>query len=127
MAVVKSKYKRIAVIGPNAADVHLGGYSGKPGRGVSVLQGIKDKVGSGATVFYSEGCKITETFPVWEEDKVVLADPALNAKRIEEAVKVAQKSEVVILPLAGNHQTPPEPFTVPTHGARATPVSLHIH
>ncbi len=28
-----SKYKHIAVIGPNAADVHLGGYSDNPGRG----------------------------------------------------------------------------------------------
>src|SRR5579859_7150858 len=30
------KLKTIAVIGPNAADVHLGGYSRDPGRGVSV-------------------------------------------------------------------------------------------
>ena len=34
----QSKYRRIAVIGPNAADVHLGGYSDAPGRGVSLLQ-----------------------------------------------------------------------------------------
>ena len=40
-----SALKSIAVIGPNAAQVHLGGYSDDPGRGVSVLQGIKDKVG----------------------------------------------------------------------------------
>src|SRR5262249_27180772 len=82
----KSKYKRIAVIGPNAADVHLGGYSGKPGRGVSLLEGIKNKVGSYAEVLYAEGCKITETSPDWDADKVVLGDPALNAKRIPEAV-----------------------------------------
>ena len=118
LPLVKSKYKRIAVIGPNAADVHLGGYSDKPGRGVSVLQGIKDKVGSGATVFYSEGCKITETFPVWEEDKVVLGDPALNAKRIEEAVKVAQKADVVILALGGNEQTSREAWAVDHQGDR---------
>ena len=42
----KEKYKRIAVIGPNAAEVHLGGYSDKPGRGISVLQGIKNKAGA---------------------------------------------------------------------------------
>jgi beta-glucosidase len=114
----KSKYKRIAVIGPNAADVHLGGYSDKPGRGVSVLQGIKDKVGSASTVLYSEGCKITETFPVWEEDKVVLGDPTLNAKRIEEAVRVAQKAEVVILALGGNEQTSREAWAVNHQGDR---------
>jgi beta-glucosidase len=114
----KSKYKRIAVIGPNAADLHLGGYSDKPGRGVSVLQGIKDKAGSSATVLYSEGCKITETFPVWEEDKVVLGDPALNAKRIEEAVKVAQKADVIILALGGNEQTSREAWAVNHPGDR---------
>ncbi len=118
LPLAKSKFKRIAVIGPNAADVHLGGYSDKPGRGVSVLQGIKDKLGSAATVLYSEGCKITETFPVWEEDKVVLGDPALNAKRIEEAVKVAQKAEVVILALGGNEQTSREAWAVNHQGDR---------
>ena len=35
--------KSIAVIGPNAAQVHLGGYSDDPGRGVSVLQGIRTR------------------------------------------------------------------------------------
>ena len=114
----KSKYKRIAVIGPNAADVHLGGYSDNPGRGVSVLQGIKDKVGSSATVLYSEGCKITESIPVWAEDKVVLGDPTLNAKRIEEAVKVAQKADVVILALGGNEQTSREAWAVNHQGDR---------
>ena len=78
----RSKYKTVAVIGPDAADVHLGGYSGDPGRGVSILQGIKDKLGSGAEVLSAEGCKITETKPDWDADKVVLGDPALNAERI---------------------------------------------
>ena len=54
----RNTLKSIAVIGPNAARVHLGGYSDDPGRGVSVLQGIKDKVGGGVKVLYAEGCKI---------------------------------------------------------------------
>jgi beta-glucosidase len=101
----KTKYKRVAVIGPNAADVHLGGYSGEPTHSVSILQGIKNKLGSSAEVLYSEGCKITETPPVWEADKVVLGDPALNAKRIQEAAEVAQKADIIILALGGNEQT----------------------
>jgi len=109
-----SGYKRIAVIGPNAADLHLGGYSNKPGRGVSILQGIKDRVGSRAEVLYSEGVKITETLPDWDADKVVLGDPALNAKRIAEAVKVAQKADVIILVLGGNEQTSREAWA-PNH------------
>src|SRR6266478_2511381 len=114
----RSKYKRIAVIGPNAGEVHLGGYSNQPGRGVSVLQGIKDKVGSSSEVLYAEGCKITETFPVWEDDKVTLGDPALNAARIAEAAKVAEKADLVILALGGNEQTSREAWAVNHPGDR---------
>ena len=110
----KTRYKRIAVIGPNAADLHLGGYSDKPGRGVSVLQGIKDKVGSKAEVLYSLGCKITESLPDWNADQVVLGDPALNAKRIEEAAKVARQADIAILVLGGNEQTSREAWA-PNH------------
>jgi beta-glucosidase len=114
----KSKYKRIAVIGPNAADLHLGGYSNKPGRGVSILQAIKDKVGSSAEVLYSEGCKITETLPDWDADKVVLGDPVLNAKRIRDAVEVAKKSDVIILALGENEQTSREAWATNHLGDR---------
>jgi beta-glucosidase len=101
----KAKYKRVAVIGPNAAELHLGGYSNKPGRGLSVLQAIKDKLGSASEVLYAEGCKITESQPDWNADKVVLGDPALNAKRIADAAGVAKKADVVILVLGENEQT----------------------
>jgi beta-glucosidase len=114
----KAKYKHIAVIGPNAAELHLGGYSNNPGRGVSILQGIRDKVGSGSEVLYSLGCKITESDPDWNADKVVLGDPALNAKRIQEAVRVARKADVVILVIGGNEQTSREAWAVEHPGDR---------
>ena len=114
----KAKYKHIAVIGPNAAELHLGGYSNNPGRGVSILQGIRDKVGSGSDVLYSLGCKITESDPDWNADKVVLGDPALNAKRIQEAVRVARKADVVILVIGGNEQTSREAWAVEHPGDR---------
>jgi beta-glucosidase len=118
LPLAKGKYQKIAVIGPNAAQMHLGGYSNEPGRGISVLQGIKDKVGSSAEVLYAEGVKITETDPDWNADKVVLGDPALNAKRIEEAVKVAQQAEVVILAIGGNEQTSREAWAANHPGDR---------
>jgi beta-glucosidase len=114
----RSKYKRIAVIGPNAAAVHLGGYSDNPGRGVSILQGIKDKVGSSSQVLYAEGCKITESDPDWNADKVVLGDPGLNMSRIAEAVAVARKADIVILVLGGNEQTSREAWAVNHPGDR---------
>ncbi len=114
----RSKYKRIAVIGPNAADLHLGGYSNQPGRGVSVLQGIKDKVGSNVEVLYAEGCKITETLPDWNADKVILGDPVLNAKRIQEALPVARKADLIILVLGENEQTSREAWAANHLGDR---------
>jgi beta-glucosidase len=114
----RSKYKRIAVIGPNAADVHLGGYSNQPGRGVSILEGIREKVGSGREILYAEGCKITESAPDWNADRVLLGDPVLNAKRIEEAAKVAGKAEIIILALGDNEQTSREAWAADHPGDR---------
>jgi beta-glucosidase len=113
-----AKYRHIAVMGPNAADVHLGGYSNSPGRGVSVLQGIKNRVGASAEVLYTEGCKITETLPDWDADRVVLGDATLNAKRIQQAIEVAKKADVVILVLGENEQTSREAWAVNHPGDR---------
>jgi beta-glucosidase len=113
-----ANYKHIAVIGPNAADVHLGGYSDKSGRGISILEGIKNRVGSAAEVLYTEGTKITETLPDWDADKVILGDPDRNAKRIAEAVKIAQKSDVIILVLGDNEQTSREAWAPEHKGDR---------
>lgn len=114
----RAKYRRIAVIGPNAAEVHLGGYSGEPGRGTSVLQGIKDKVGAGAEILYAEGCRITETPPDWNADKVVLGDPALNARRIQDATLIARKADLIVLVVGENEQTSREEWAVTHLGDR---------
>jgi len=100
-----SALRSIAVIGPNAAHVHLGGYSDDPMRGVSVLQGIKDKVGGRVKVNYAEGCKITKEGGNWFADSAQLSDPAEDQKLIAEAVQVAKSSDVALLVLGGNEDT----------------------
>jgi beta-glucosidase len=55
----KDGIKSIAVIGPNADKCRLGSYSGIPSRKISVLQGIKEKVGDQVEVFHEKGCNIT--------------------------------------------------------------------
>lgn len=101
----KDKFKKIAVIGPNAQDVHLGNYSGFPGRGVSILQGIKERVGA-KNVLFAEGCRITENRPApFSNEEVRFGDPELNAERIREAVRTAEKADVIILALGGNELT----------------------
>jgi beta-glucosidase len=101
----RKKVRTLAVIGPNAADVHLGGYSSEPGRGVSILQGIKDKAGTGIKVVYAEGTRITETPANWWRDDVVLGDPAKNRARIREAVGVATQADVAVLVIGTNEST----------------------
>lgn len=110
----KGKYKKIAVIGPDAAEPHLGGYSTGQKGNVSLLQGIKTKVGPSVEVVYSEGTKITETPADWQADKVTLGDPALNAKRIQEAVQVAKSADLIILAVGENEQTVREAWA-PNH------------
>jgi len=100
-----SALKSIAVIGPNAATVHLGGYSDEPGRGVSVLQGIKDKVAGRVRVSYAEGCRITKEGGDWFADRATLSDPAEDQKLIAEAVAVAKSAEVALLVLGSNEDT----------------------
>src|SRR2546421_471144 len=106
----RSKLHSIAVIGPNAARVELGEYSGVPSRTISILEGIKNKVGGGVRVNYAEGVKITKGdpktgIPTWGNDDVRLADPAENMRGIAEAVQVARASDVVVLAIGGNVET----------------------
>ncbi len=100
-----SSLRSIAVIGPNAARVHLGGYSDDPGRGVSVLQGIRDKVGKHIKVTYAEGCKITQEGGDWFADSSHLSNPADDEKLIAQAVEVARSADVALLVLGGNEDT----------------------
>jgi beta-glucosidase len=104
-----SKLRSLAVIGPNAAPLRLGGYSGNPGPGISVLEGIRQKVGQTVEILYAEGCGITQSTndagQMWHDNEVLLPDPAQDAALIEEAVEIAIKADVLLLVLGDNEQT----------------------
>jgi beta-glucosidase len=115
--------KSIAVIGPNAADLHLGGYAENPQRGTSVLDGIRQKVGGQLSVHYAEGCRITDDvqgYTAWHQNEVNLSDPAEDTPRIAEAVRVAQACDVAILVLGGNEGTSREGWWFDHLGDRDT-------
>jgi beta-glucosidase len=101
----RARIKTIAVVGPNAKDVHLGGYSSDPGRGVSLLQGIQDKAGAGIRVLHAEGVRITEHDANWTQDKVEMGDPVKNRQRIAEAVGVARQADVIVVAIGTNEST----------------------
>jgi beta-glucosidase len=100
----RTRLKTLAVIGPNAKGVHLGGYSREPGRGVDVLDGVTKAAGPGVRVVYSEGVAITDGVDWWA-DKVVMADPVKNRARIQQAVVVAKGADVVLLVIGTNEST----------------------
>jgi len=115
------KLKTIAVIGPNAADVHLGGYSRDPGYGVSILDGIRARVGKKANVLYAEGCQITtapQGYKGWWANDVKLADPATQKASIQAAVDTAKKADVAILVVGENESTNREAWAENHRGDR---------
>ncbi|MEL7269413.1 MAG: glycoside hydrolase family 3 N-terminal domain-containing protein [Bacteroidota bacterium] len=57
------KTKSIAVIGVDAVESRLGGYAGPGNAKVSILEGIKNKVGQTTQVSYAPGCgRTTESY-----------------------------------------------------------------
>ena len=102
----RTKIKTLAVIGPNAKGVHVGGYSSvQPPPSVDVLAGITAKAGGAVKIVYAEGVKITESEPNWWNDKVVPADPVKNRARIQEALPIAKSADAIVLVLGTNEST----------------------
>ncbi len=86
----KAKLKRIAVIGPNAHEELLGGYSTPKARYfVSVLDGIRNHVSNEAEVLFAEGVSIED----------------FDRENIDEALSIAQKSDVAVVVIGGNEIT----------------------
>ena len=116
----RSSDKRvIAVIGPNAAVARLGGYYGEPPLTVSILDGIREKVGQRAEVRFAQGVVITENDDWWA-DEVVLADPEENRRLIREAVEVARGADVIVLAIGDTEQTSREGWADAHLGDRAS-------
>ncbi|WP_158837347.1 beta-xylosidase [Polaribacter sp. L3A8] len=92
-----SKIKSLAVIGPNAHENRpekgtyslLGGYSGLPPYYVSVLDGLKSKVGENVKINYAKGCDLLN-----------------NSKAdFSNAVAAAKNSDAVVLVVGGSRRT----------------------
>lgn len=80
-----SKLKSIAVIGPNADQVQYGDYTyTRDNRsGVTILQGLRDRLGSRVQINYAKGCNITGS----------------DRSGIDAAVEAASKSDVAVVVL----------------------------
>jgi len=104
----EKKIKTLAVIGPNAADVHIGGYAREPFHSVSILEGIRERAGKNVKVLYAEGCKITtgkQGWAGWYENDTQLAKPESQVASIRAAVETARKADVAILVVGETEST----------------------
>jgi len=102
------KLKTVAVIGPDAADVHVGGYSRDAGRGVSLLDGIRARLEPAVRVLYAEGCQITPGKQGWEgwyENHTQLVDPRDQETTLRAAENVAREADVAIVVVGETEST----------------------
>ena len=118
-ASVSGGQPTIAVIGPNVAVARLGGYYGIPPQTVSILDGIRSKVGAKAKVVFAQGVKITQGDDWWE-DEVQLADPAENRRLIAQAVETARSADQIVLAIGDTEQTSREAWAPEHLGDRSS-------
>ena len=104
----KAKLKSIAVIGPLAdGDKDLLGLWGamtKPGPTVSILQGIRDKVGSSVRVEVAHGPNIHRDIPSFFENVPIVTvkeqpkqTPEESHQAMDDAVALAKRSDLAVL------------------------------
>jgi beta-glucosidase len=103
---LNTESKSIAVVGPNADDDSTARYRYGPSgvKGVTVLEGIRAKLGNRVKVNYARGCGITDAH--WPETEV-LPEPLTReeSSEIGEAVAAAEKSDVAIVVLGDSMET----------------------
>lgn len=102
----KDKIKTISVTGPNANDAAyaLTHYGPLAVDVVSVLDGIKNKVGKDIEVLYSKGIDVVD--PNWPESELMRFPLTKDEQEeIAEAVENAKKSDVAVVVLGGNNRT----------------------
>lgn len=106
----KGQYKKIAVVGPCAAVNYLGDYSGIPSKNVSILEGIKNKVGNTSEVIYSKGVDLTtngDTISMNNYQYIntaIFPDADSNRMKIAEAVRIASQCDIIICAVGENEQ-----------------------
>jgi beta-glucosidase len=102
------KYSSIAVIGPLADSgddqLSMWGHIGKPNSPVSVLQGIRNKLGNSVRIEYSKGPNIWRDFPsFFEKDLHMHSDPAQSPAEmkaaIDGAVATAKRCDLAVMVL----------------------------
>ena len=108
----------VAVVGPNADRVLLGGYSDVPAHFVTVRQGLEAyATTTDGEVIYSEGSRVTEPGS-WYKDPVIAVSETDDRKRIAKAVTDVAGADVIVLLVGGNELTSREAWAESHPGDR---------
>ena len=101
-----SKLGKVAVIGPNAdetsfANTHYGPLMTNT---ISVFKGLQTALAGKAEVVYSKGCELVDAN--WPDSEIMPFDMTPEARTMmDEAVKVASQSDVVVAVVGGGQRT----------------------
>ena len=98
---LSTSINRLAVIGPNADVVELGGYAGDPSIQISPLNGLSKVLGDQTQVIYHKGCNITSNKIADEEleDENWIENEDVS---IAEAAQIAGNADVAIVVVGTN-------------------------
>jgi len=110
-------YGTIAVIGPNTDVTVLGGYSDEPKQTISILDGLRTRLGDDVEIIHERGVELTNNRSWWDDD-VALADREENLRGIERAVSAAKAADLVILAIGGDESTSREAWSETHMGDR---------
>lgn len=103
---LEKKLSSVAVIGPNANNASYSGthYGPQGGAPVTLLDGIRNKLGDNITVRYAKGSELVDE--TWPESEVLPQPPNKEEQaQIDSAVTIAEKSDIAIMVMGGNTKT----------------------
>ena len=116
LPIDRSRARKIALIGPNAAVARLGGYSAEPRVAISLADGLRARLPA-ASLVVAQGVHITRSEDR-EADEVLLGDPATNRRLIAEAVAAARDADLIVLAIGDTEQTVREGYAANHLGDR---------
>lgn len=96
----KSKYKKIALIGPSSDKIRLGGYSAKPvGRTFRTISDILKEELPDAEILQCDGCGISDgnfEFALSDQHHLMGIKAEEQNENIEEAIRIANECDLII-------------------------------
>lgn len=100
LPIDKTKYKKIALIGPSSNKIRLGGYSAKPvGRTFKTIFDILKEELPEAEIIQCDGCGISDgnfEFALSDQHHLMGIKAEKQNENIEEAVSIANESDLII-------------------------------